>query len=61
MIQDALTLYRELPGSEERVANVQHDLSVMYARQGKTAQSKEEARKALAIIVKLKGKKTWLS
>src|SRR6266436_2306159 len=47
MIQDALTLYRELPGSEERVANVQHDLSVMYARQGKTAQSKEEARKAL--------------
>jgi serine/threonine protein kinase/tetratricopeptide (TPR) repeat protein len=55
MTQDALMLYRELPDSEERVANARAVLSMIYSRQGKIAQSQEEARKALAIIVKLKG------
>jgi serine/threonine protein kinase/tetratricopeptide (TPR) repeat protein len=55
MIQDALMLYRELPDSEEKVSNARSDLSTIYSWEGKIAQSQEEARKALAIMVKLKG------
>jgi len=55
MIQDALMLYRKLPDSEELVANARSVLSTIYSWQGKIAQSQEETRQALAIIVKLKG------
>jgi tetratricopeptide (TPR) repeat protein len=64
LIQHALMFYLELPGSEEKVAEARQVLCVMYERQGKWAQSQEEARKALPIIVKLKGEENmdvvWL-
>jgi eukaryotic-like serine/threonine-protein kinase len=55
MIQDALTFYRGLPDSEEMVAKARSLLASIYARQGRRAQAQEEARTALAIIVKLEG------
>jgi len=58
MIQDALTLYRDLPDSEENVAKARSALSTMYSWQGKITQSQEEAHKALAIILKLKGEES---
>jgi len=55
MIQDALTFYRGLPDGEEMVAKARSLLASIYARQGRRAQVQEEARSALAIIVKLEG------
>ena len=58
MFQDALTLYCELPDSEEKVADARYALSAVYTQQGKVPQSREEVRKALPIIVKLKGEES---
>jgi serine/threonine protein kinase/tetratricopeptide (TPR) repeat protein len=63
IIQEALTMYCQLPksessNSEEKVAHARLALSGMYSRQGKIAESREEADKALAIVVKLKGEET---
>jgi len=61
IFQEALTLYCELPDSEEieeMVADARYALSGIYSQQRKMPQSQEEARKALAIIVKLKGEES---
>jgi serine/threonine protein kinase/tetratricopeptide (TPR) repeat protein len=55
MIQGALTFYRGLPDNEEMVARARNLLASIYTRQGRRAQAQEEARSALAIIVKLEG------
>src|SRR5262249_2416647 len=55
MIEGALRLYPELRKSEEKEANARSILAAIYSSQGKMAQCQEEAHKALAIIVKLKG------